>query len=305
MSFAAYLRKIASPDERRDLAAEEAHYVFGAALDGGIPELELGALLAALRMKGESTTELLGFYQALAERIHHLIAPAPKLRIAVIGSYGSGCDSPNLTPLVALVLQRLGVPVLVHGTLEDKVVRQALTSSGELGVLPCATLAQAQAQLDRWQARVRSYRCSRAGSGRAARTSLPHRHRQLSRNALASLLDPFPGASLRLVALPDPADLDHVREFFLATGDPAIVLPGTGGEPFADPRRRPRIEYFRDGRVELLFGEESAAVESLAMPSDGREPRATAAYIKRVLDGTAPLPCRSSTKLRAVCTAWD
>lgn len=289
MSFAAYLREIASTDEHRDLTAAEARHVFGAALDGGIPELELGALLVALRMKGESATELLGFYQALAERVHCLLSPAAELRIAVIGSYGHSCESPNLTPLVALVLQRLGVPVLVHGPLEDNGRAASAYVFRELGVLPCATLAQAQAQLD--QGNLAFVPTAVLAPGLAELLALRSRIGIASiANALAPLIDPFPGASLRLVALPDAADLDRVRTLLLATGDPALVLAGASGEPFADPQRRPRIEHLRDGVVEVLFEEECAAFHSAAAVSNCRDARATAAYIRRILDGAAPLP---------------
>ena len=47
-------------------------------LDGGVPELELGAILIALRLKSESLPELLGFYRALNERLFRLRAPAGK-----------------------------------------------------------------------------------------------------------------------------------------------------------------------------------------------------------------------------------
>jgi anthranilate phosphoribosyltransferase len=289
MSFAAYLRKIASTDERRDLTATEARHVFGAALDGGIPELELGAFLIALRMKGESATEILGFYQALAERVHYLVSPAAEPRVAVIGSYGNTADSPNLTPLVTLVLQRLGVPVLVHGTLEDNGRAASAYIFRELGVLPCATLAQAQAQLDRGM--VAFVPTAVLAPGLAELLALRSRIGIASiANVLAPLIDPFPGASLRLVALADPLNLERVRSLLLATGEPAIVLAGASGEPFADPQRRPRIEHLRDGGVELLFEEEAAAVHPLATALDCRDSRATAAYIQRILDGTTPLP---------------
>jgi anthranilate phosphoribosyltransferase len=289
MSFAAYLRKIASTDERRDLTAAEARHVFGAALDGGMPELELGAFLIALRMKGESATEMLGFYQALAERVHYLVSPVAEPRIAVIGSYGNTADSPNLTPLVTLVLQRLGVPVLVHGTLEDNGRAASAYIFRELGVLPCATLAQAQAQLER--GKLAFVPTAVLAPGLAELLALRGRIGIASiANVLAPLIDPFPGASLRLVALPDPVNLEGVRSLLLATGDPAIVLAGASGEPFADPQRRPRIEHLRDGVVELLFEEEAGAVHSLVSTPDCRDSRATAAYIQRILDGMTPLP---------------
>jgi anthranilate phosphoribosyltransferase len=75
MSFAHYIKEIgggAAGDG--DLSEHDAYQVFGAMLDGGMPELELGALLLALRLKSESLPELLGFDRALNARVFRLRA---------------------------------------------------------------------------------------------------------------------------------------------------------------------------------------------------------------------------------------
>ena len=55
---------------------------------------------------------------------------------------------PHLLPLVVLTLQRLGVPVLVHGALDGAGGVAAAYVFRELSVLPSASLSQAQARLD-------------------------------------------------------------------------------------------------------------------------------------------------------------
>jgi anthranilate phosphoribosyltransferase len=58
----------------------EAYSLFADMLDGRIPALELGALLASLRWKNESADELSGFARALNERVpvdRTAAAPAP------------------------------------------------------------------------------------------------------------------------------------------------------------------------------------------------------------------------------------
>jgi anthranilate phosphoribosyltransferase len=44
----------------RDLSREDAEQLFGAMLDGQVPDMELGAMLIALRVKGESAAEVAG-----------------------------------------------------------------------------------------------------------------------------------------------------------------------------------------------------------------------------------------------------
>lgn len=290
MSFASCLKETArGGGAARDLAPEEAQRLFAAMLDGGVPELELGALLVALRMKGESIGELLGFYRALAERVHQLAPPEIGLRTVVFGTYEGACTQPNLTPLVALLLRRMGVSALVHGTLEGHGCVASAYILRELGVLPCVTLTQAQERLRSEKlafvptavlapglARLLALR-SRLGGGTIA-------------DSVAKLIDPFPGRSLRLVGGSSSGELARLREIFFATGERAIVFRDTEGEPYADPRQRPRIEYLELGGAEVLFAEEHALQDPLTGSPDTVHAKATASYIRNALEGVVPLP---------------
>lgn len=44
-------------------------------LAGAVPELELGGILIALRIKGEAEEEMLGFYRAMQQQVLPLQAP--------------------------------------------------------------------------------------------------------------------------------------------------------------------------------------------------------------------------------------
>ncbi|MET0681058.1 MAG: DNA-binding protein YbiB [Burkholderiales bacterium] len=290
MTYSTLIKALACRPDPHELAPEDAALAFGAMLDGGVPELELGAMLVALRMKGESPGELLGAYEALAARVHQLQSPlADASRTVVIGT-GEGTRSrPNLTPLVALVLRRMGVPVLVHGALEGHGRVAAAYVFRELGVLPCATLAQAQAALDRDQLAFVPTAVFAPGlvalQALRSRLGVPN-----TAHLLARLVDPLPGASLRLIGLSEPADLARMRDVILATGERALILAGTDDEPFADPRHRPQLELVDDGASVVLFGEEHAPVDAAATLPEGRGAKATAGHIRRLLEGAAPLP---------------
>ena len=86
MSYAHYLKEIASGEA--DLPEREAQRLFGAMLDGGVPELELGALLLALQMKRMAYSELSGFANAVNERLFRLTVPTGKALPVVLPSYG-------------------------------------------------------------------------------------------------------------------------------------------------------------------------------------------------------------------------
>ncbi|MCU0786155.1 MAG: DNA-binding protein YbiB, partial [Verrucomicrobia bacterium] len=119
MNLAALIREIGrGPQGSRDLSEAAACELYGAMLDGHVPDMELGAIQIALRVKGEGPEELLGFYQALEARRATLTLQDPAARPVVLPSYNGARHQANLTPLLALLLSRFGVPVLIHGAPE-------------------------------------------------------------------------------------------------------------------------------------------------------------------------------------------
>ena len=78
-NLAALIRTIGGgPHSRRDLPVENAQALFAAMLADEVPALELGAILVALRLKGESLAETQGFMRALAAHTGRHVAPAPR-----------------------------------------------------------------------------------------------------------------------------------------------------------------------------------------------------------------------------------
>ena len=55
----------------------------------------------------------------MQERVISLRAPSGRPLPVVIPSYNGARKQANLTPLLALLLSRLGLPVVVHGVTED------------------------------------------------------------------------------------------------------------------------------------------------------------------------------------------
>jgi anthranilate phosphoribosyltransferase len=287
MHYAPLIRELA---RGHDLAAADAQRLFAAILDGGVPDLELGALLLALRTKGESASELLGFHAATAERVHRLVPPATTdVRTVVLPTYGGAAAQPNLTALVALLLQRLGVPVLLHGALEGHGGIATAYVLRELGVFPCATLGQAQGALDR--ERLAFVPAAVIAPGLASLLALRARLGvRTSAQLVAKLIDPIAGHGLRVIGIGAPEMLPAVRDLLVASGERAVVFQGVGGEPFVEPRHRPRIDLIDDGHAEQLFEEEHAALDAAQGVPAGRDARTTARYVQRVLEGAAPVP---------------
>lgn len=289
MSWAQLLRVLVGGDDSRELAPEECYQFFAAALDGGVPELELGALLAALRIKSETAEELVAASRAVDERLYRLPRPACEFAPVVLPTYSGGQGRPNLTPLLALLLRRLGIPVLMHGTLDGHGRASSAHILRELGILPCSNLGQAAQALE--EERIAFVPVAAFSPGLASLLAL--RARLGVRNTahvLAKLIDPFGGAGVRVVCSSRPDYLDRLRACLLAGGSPALLLQGSDGEPFADPSRRPRIEHLRDGSVEVLFEAEVGPQRLSASFPQSADVGLTASRIRQALQGEVPVP---------------
>jgi anthranilate phosphoribosyltransferase len=290
VNFAQYIKEIGrGASGSRDLSEDDAHHLFGALLDGGVPELELGAILLSLRNKTEGVSELLGFHRAVAERVLHLRLPGGDARPVVIPTYNGARHQPNLLPLLVLLLKRLGVPVLVHGCLDGNGRVASAYILRELGILPCVTAGQAQKALE--SEGVAFVPTAVLSPGLATLLSLRGRLGvRNSAHTMVKLIDPFAGESLRLCSVSHPAYLEKLAAFLQQSGARALLMRGTEGEAFANPKRRPQIVHYDQGATQVLFEAELGPIRSLPGLPETIEPGPTAAWIRRVMAGELPLP---------------
>ncbi|MEO8156840.1 MAG: DNA-binding protein YbiB [Betaproteobacteria bacterium] len=290
MSIARFIKEIVGDaDAAGDLGEGDAHDLFAAMLDGGVPDLELGACLGALCMKRESAAELLGFYRATSERVYALKPPATALQPLVFATYKGAHQEPNLLPLLALLLQRMGVPVLLHGTLEGGGRIASAYILRELGVLPDGSLVQAQKSLDEELLAFvpTAVLCPGLANLLSLRSQLGVSN---SAHGLVTLLDPFEGGGLRVVCAEQGSRLEKLEAFLLTTGFDALLLKSTEGEPFANPKQRPRIKFFHEGEGTVLFEKEMLSARgSLSQPT-AIDAAATAAWIRQAMAGQVPIP---------------
>jgi anthranilate phosphoribosyltransferase len=289
LSFAYYAKRVIRPAGAETLTEDEAHDLFCAMLDGGVPDLELGAILAALHLRGESVAELLGFQRAVGERLYGLQRPDLAAAPLVVPAFGGARDEPNLLALIALLLRRLGVPVLLHGTLEGGGRIASVYVLREFGIMPCASLAQAQAALE--EESIAFVPTAALCPGLAALLAL--RSRMGVRNSahvLAKLVDPFAGEGVLMLGSSEPVLRERLGSVLTTLGARALLLASTEGEPFAHPRRRPRMEYFDQGERAVLFEEEAGPVKPVPGLPAAIDAHATAAWIRHALAGETPIP---------------
>lgn len=300
MEFAALIKDIGRGARgARDLDEAQAEQLFGAMLDGRVPELELGAILLALRIKGESQAELMGFVRAMHARSASVAVPDGP-RCVLLPSFNGARKQANLMPLVALLLAREGVPVLIHGRHDFDSRQSSFALLQALGLPLAQSSAEAAAQLRGRRLACLPLQALNPGLDAllALRLRLGLRN---SGHSVAKLLDAAPGRSVRVVAVTHPEYLDSMGEALPALtrqGGRALLMRASEGEAYAHLRRRAQLWGFADGQRLALHAPDSA---DLDWPlAEACEPGANAALIRAMLDGDAPLPPRIQEQVQAL-----
>jgi anthranilate phosphoribosyltransferase len=96
-----------------DLTQEEARAASRAVFEGAT-EAQIGALLAALRAKGETEAEIAGFAEGMREAAR-TIDPAREPLVDTCGTGGDDHDTINVSTTSAIVAAGAGVPIAKHG----------------------------------------------------------------------------------------------------------------------------------------------------------------------------------------------
>ena len=277
--------------ERRDLPDDLVRAAVTDLTAGTFDEAEAAALLIALRMKGESASELAAAVTVLRGVMHRLdCASRPVLDTCGTGGDGSGTF--NISTATALVVAAAGVPVVKHGNRSVSSRSGSADVLAALGVPVEAGPAWAQKSLDALG---------------VAFCFAPHFHPALAKvgplrrklgvrtifNLLGPLLNPA-GAEHQLLGVGRADLLDPMAGALarLGTRD-ALLVCGRDGLDEVTLAGPTLVRRVRDGRVESFewtpadFGLEPATINDLR--ADG--PDASAAAIRGVLTG-GPGPAR-------------
>lgn len=286
MGIGQYIKEIGrGKDGARDLSREQAADLFGQVLDGAVTDLEVGAFCLAMRIKGETPSEMAGFLDATRQRMHLIPAGVSNIPIVVLPSYNGARKLPLLTPLLALLLAREGLPVLVHGTptessrvfvlkvLEAVDIRAQAAigsiASGEVVFVPTEVLCPALKRL------------------------LDVRRVVGLRNpahSLVKIMNPCVAPSLVISSYTHPEYAVSMAQTFELVGANAMLLRGTEGEIVADARRMPQMDAFINGQRTLLQEAQRGTLDSLPDLPNTTDAEPTATYIRAVMAGTKPVP---------------
>ncbi|MGO4389851.1 DNA-binding protein YbiB [Variovorax sp. M-6] len=267
----------------KSLDRAQATDLFGQVLDGSITDLEMGAFCLAMRIKGETPEEMAGFLDATHARLARF--PATGRPLVVLPSYNGARRLPVLTPLLALLLAREGLPVLVHGAATESA---RVLASNVLAALDVPALAAIRPIAD--------------GEAVFAPTELlsPGLKRLLDvrrvvglRNpghSVVKLMQPGVGDCVVVGSYTHPEYARSMAATFELTGMTALLSRGLEGESAADPRRTAQVDGFvRGQRIALQAQQPGTQAEVPGLPRE-IDIETTAGYTRRVLAGELPVP---------------
>lgn len=97
-----------------DLDTSQAYHAFSAVMDGQANDVELAALLTAIRIKREAVSEIVGAARAMQERATPICMKTRGL-LDTCGTGGDQLQTFNISTATAFVVAACGVPIAKHG----------------------------------------------------------------------------------------------------------------------------------------------------------------------------------------------
>ncbi|NQX28704.1 anthranilate phosphoribosyltransferase [Microbacteriaceae bacterium VKM Ac-2854] len=113
-----------------DLSIGEATWAMEQVMTGDATPAQLAGLLVALRAKGESVDEIVGFRDAILE--HSVPLSVDPMALDIVGTGGDRFGTVNVSSMASIVCAAAGAPVLKHG---NKAASSASGSSDVLAAL--------------------------------------------------------------------------------------------------------------------------------------------------------------------------
>jgi anthranilate phosphoribosyltransferase len=286
----------------KTLTRAEAEAAMGSVMAGEATAAQLGALLAALHMRGETPDEIAGFASAL--RANALRVDVEDGAIDVVGTGGDRSNSINISTISAIVVAGAGGHVAKHGN------RAASSQCGSADVLEALGV-----KIDLGPAGVAA--CVReAGIGFmfAPRYHPAMRHagpvrREIGIRTVFNILGPLAnpaGVRRYLLGVPSAALGETIaRALVELEVERALVVHGTDGLDEISPSAETRTWEVSGGAVrEGTVDPEKLGLRS-APRSDivGGDPAMNAAAARSVLEG-ASTGARTAVLMNAGAACW-
>ncbi|MDZ7747224.1 MAG: anthranilate phosphoribosyltransferase [Halobacteriales archaeon] len=254
-------------------------------------EAQIGALLAALRAKGETEAEIAGFAEGMRE-VAHTIDPDREPLVDTCGTGGDDYDTINVSTTATIVTAGAGVPVAKHGNYS---VSSSSGSSDVLAVLGVDLDSSPDAVEERIERDGIGY--MHAPAFHPAMKAVIGPRRELGIRTIFNVLGPLTnpaGADAQVVGVYDPDLVPVVARALDRVGvDRALVVHGSGMDEIALHDDTVAAEL-RDGSIKEYtitpedLGLDRAPVEEIA----GGTPTENADDLRDIVTGALDGPKR-------------
>jgi anthranilate phosphoribosyltransferase len=263
-----------------------AYALFEDLADPSTPPVAVGAVLAALRAKGETAEEIRGLALAMRARARSCPLPFADSLVDVVGTGGDGAGSFNLSTGTALLAAACGVHVAKHGT---GAVSGRCGSADVLGAIGLPVPLDAEAASDLLEAT--GFTFLHAPSYHPALAGLAPLRRALGTRTVFNVLGPLANPAAPPFAVIGAFSIDAARTMAEAlTGlsmRRAFVVHGANGWDEPTPVGPFHLFDVRPGRVvpktvdPAAVGLKRAAAEDLL----GGDAEENARALRRVFEG--------------------
>lgn len=260
-------KAIAKVMERQDLTRDEAEAAMTQIMEGQATPAQIGAFLTALRMKGESVSEITGCASAMRRSAIAVRPRRMKMLVDTCGTGGDGAGTFNISTTAAFVVAGAGQPVAKHGNRSISSQCGSADVLEALGVNLDLTPDQVAACVDE------------VGLGflfapklhPAMKYAIGPR-RELGVRTIFNVLGPLTnpaGASAQVLGVYDPALTEPLAQVLGALGSKAaFVVHGAHGLDELTTTGPNQISALRDGRVETHTFDPADLGFRRASPSD-------------------------------------
>ena len=252
---------------REHLSADEAEAVMARIMSGEATPAQIGAYLAALRAKGETVAEIVGFARAMRQHATP-VRPTRRPLVDTCGTGGDRANTFNISTTAALVVAGAGVAVAKHG---NRSVSSRCGSADVLGALGV--------KLDLGPEAIA--RCiDEVGFGflfaPMLHPAMKHAigpRREMGVRTVFNILGPLTnpaGASVQLMGVYEPSLLLPLANVLAELGaEAAYVVHGADGLDELSTTGLNRVACLQDGRISCQeldpagYGLERASLEAL------------------------------------------
>ena len=281
-------RFIQKVSDGESLTQSEAAQAMEIMLSAGASDVQLAALLIALRTRGETSTELAGFLSMMREKMTRVNCE-DESAVDLCGTGGDGSNSFNLSTAAALVAAAGGVTVAKHGN------RAVSSRSGSadfleaLGIGIAATPRESETSL-----REQRFAFLFAPNYHAAAKAVAPVRRALGIRTIFNLLGPLAnpaGVKQQQVGVFHERWLEPVARTLAQTGSRhVLIVHGEGGMDEISACGDTIICEYREGRIEkqVVTPEGIGIARSDRQSASGDTPQGNAERFRRLAAGAEP-----------------